>query len=252
MKIAIIGVGRLGSVFAKAISKNHSVILVDPSSPNLSEFASKIGAKILDSPSKISDVDFAIISVKPSYVGDVASKLPHSIPIISCAAGIPISKIQSFGPKKVIRIMPNICIDVNEATIAYSLSNDTISLEKNFLSLFNSLGLCIKIDEKDLDPITAASGSGPAFIAYFAKAMIEQSISDGLSEEVAKKAVSQTLIGVGKMLQSGWTSQKIIETVASPGGTTEAGLKMLSQNKTDSSIKEALKFATSKARELGK
>ena len=252
MKIAIIGVGRLGSVFAKAISKNHSVILLDPSSPNLSDFASKIGAKVLDSPSKISDVDFAIICVKPSYVGDVASKLPHSIPIISCAAGIPISKIESFGPKKVIRIMPNICIDVDEAAIAYSLSIDAISLEKNFLSIFNSLGLCIKIDEKDLDPITAASGSGPAFIAYFAKAMIEQSISDGLSEDVAKKAVAQTLIGVGKMLQNGWNSQKIMETVASPGGTTEAGLKMLTQNKTDSSIKEALKFATAKAREIGK
>lgn len=252
MKIAIIGVGRLGTVFAKAISKKHSVILVDPNSPNLSELASKIHAKILNSPSEISDVDFAIISVKPSYVGDVASSLPKSIPIISCAAGLPISKIQSFGPKKIIRIMPNICIDVDEATIAYSLSHEALSLENSFLSIFNSLGLCIKIDETDLDPITAASGSGPAFIAYFAKAMIEQSVSDGLSEEVAKKAVAQTLIGVGKMLQSGWDSQKLIETVASPGGITETGLKMLSQNKTDSSIKEALKFATAKAREIGK
>ena len=148
--------------------------------------------------------------------------------------------------------MPNICIDVNEAVIGYSVSKEAASYEKDFLSIFAPVGLCIKVEEKDLDPITAASGSGPAFIAHVAKAMIEHSVQDGLSREVATKAVSQTLVGVGKMLQAGWSADQIMATVASPGGATAEGLKHLADNKTDKLIKEAMKFTTSKARELGK
>jgi pyrroline-5-carboxylate reductase len=112
--------------------------------------------------------------------------------------------------------------------------------------------MCIKVDESHLDPITATSGSGPAFVAYFAQAMIEEAILQGLSEEDAELLIAQTLIGTGTLMKSGWTTRKIIETVASPGGTTEAGLKMLDDNGANRAIHHAIKFATAKAKELGK
>ena len=74
------------------------------------------------------------------------------------------------------------------------------------------------------------SGSGPAFIAYFADAIAEEAKSNGLDYELAMQAVAQTLVGTGKLLLSGKRAQEIITQVASPGGVTEEGLKILDKN----------------------
>jgi pyrroline-5-carboxylate reductase len=252
MRIAIIGIGRLGSVFARALSKRHELILVDRDFENARNVAGDIGASAVKDLKLAADAELVVIAVKPDHVEEVISQIKGTPLIVSCAAGIPIKKLESWGAKNVIRIMPNICAEVEEAVIAYSLHPEAEKREKLFLTAFSPLGLCIKTDESHLDPITAASGSGPAFVAFFAEAMIEEAIANGLHPETAEKAVAQTLVGTGKLILSGWSAKKIRETVASPGGTTEAGLKMLEEKKANKAIHEAIRFATAKARELGK
>lgn len=252
MRIAIIGVGRLGTVIAKALSERNEVILLDRHPEDLVKLAVDVGAKATDDISVTNFVDIVVVSVKPAQVEEVIRKLPETSLVVSCAAGIPIKKLEGWGAKNVIRIMPNICAEVNQAVIAYALHAETVRKEKIFLTAFNVLGMCLKVDEEHLDPITAASGSGPAFIAYFAQAMMEEAVAHGLTEEDAELVVAQTLIGTGTLMKNGWSAKKIIETVASPGGTTEAGLKMLDGKKVSEAIRNAAKFATVKARELGK
>ncbi|HSB46833.1 MAG TPA: pyrroline-5-carboxylate reductase [Candidatus Bilamarchaeum sp.] len=252
MRIAIIGVGRLGSVFARALSKRHELMLIDRDFANAKNLALDIGAKPLEDLKLAAGAEMVVVAVKPAHVEEVISQLKDAPLIVSCAAGIPLKKLESFGAKTVIRIMPNICAEVEEAVIAYSLHPEAEKKEKLFLTAFSPLGLCIKTDESHLDPITAASGSGPAFVAFIAQAMIDEAVANGLHEETAEKAVAQTLVGTGKLMLSGWSARKIRDTVASPGGTTEAGLKMLEDKKADQAIHEALRFATAKARELGK
>src|SRR5262249_30204608 len=144
--------------------------------------------------------------------------------LVSCAAGVPIRKLESWGARKVIRIMPNICAEVGEAVIAYSLHPEAEAREKDFLTAVSALGMGIKTDESHLDPITATSGSGPAFVAFFAEAMIEEAVRNGLERETAERCVAQTLLGTGLLMKSGWSTERIRKTVASPGGTTESGL----------------------------
>lgn len=252
MRIAIVGVGRLGSVFARALSKNHELLLLDRDFENARNVASDLGAQPVKDISLTSQTEMVIVAVKPAHMEEVIKQVKDAPLIVSCAAGVPIKKLESWGANNVIRIMPNICAEVEEAVIAYSLHPEVERKEKVFLTVFSSLGLCIKTDESHLDPITAASGSGPAFIAFFAEAMIEEAARNGLSRETAERCVAQTLVGTGKLMLEGWTSKKIIETVASPGGTTEAGLKMLEEKKVHKAIHDAVGFATAKARELGK
>ncbi len=252
MRIAIIGIGRLGGVFARVLSQKHEMILVDRDFEKARNVAADLGAQAVKDISLATEAEMVIVAVKPPHVEEVVKQVKAAPLIVSCAAGVPIRKLESWGTVNVIRIMPNICAEVEEAVIAYSLHPEAERKEKAFLTAFSSLGLCIKTDESHLDPITAASGSGPAFMAFFAEAMIEEAVRNGLARETAEKCVAQTLVGTGKLMLSGWTPKRITETVASPGGTTEAGLKMLEEKKANKAIHEAIRFATDKARELGK
>jgi pyrroline-5-carboxylate reductase len=252
MRIAIIGIGRLGSVFARVLSKKHELILIDRDFENAKNVASDIGAFAGKDLAEAVTTDIAVITVKPMHVEEVVKQISNAPLIVSCAAGVPIKKLESWGARNVIRVMPNICAEVEEAVIAYALHPEIEKKEKAFLTAFSSLGLCIKTDESHLDPITAASGSGPAFIAFFAEAMIDEAVRNGLDPSTAEKCVAQTLVGTGRLMRNGWSPKRIKETVASPGGTTEAGLKMLESKNANKAIHEAIRFAASKARELGK
>lgn len=253
MKIAIVGVGRLGGVFARVFSKAHEVVLVDRDFKRAQDIAFETGAKAEKDLMKAALCEMVVVAVKPDRVKEVIEQIKDARLIVSCAAGVPIKSLESWGARNVIRIMPNICAEANEAVIAYSLHPENESKVKPFLTAFSWVGMCIRTDENHLDPLTAVSGSGPAFIAFLAQAMAEEAVAQGLDPDLAERAVAQTLIGTGKMMLSGdWPPARIIETVASPGGTTEAGLRMLEQKATKEAIHEAISVATRKVRELGR
>jgi pyrroline-5-carboxylate reductase len=252
MRIAIIGVGRLGAIIARALSEHHEVILVDHHPEDLVTLASDVCAKATNDLSVAEFVDIVVISVKPDQVEALVKKLPPTNLVVSCAASVPLKKFEQWGRKNVIRIMPNICAEVDQAVIAYSMYAETDRKQKVFLTAFTALGMCIKVDEQHMDAITSTSGAGPAFMAYFAQAMIEEAVAHGLSEEDAELVVAQTLVGTGALMKSGWTTKKIIDTVVSPGGITETGLKMLDEKGANKAIHNAIRKATEKAKELGK
>ncbi|MFH0737748.1 MAG: pyrroline-5-carboxylate reductase dimerization domain-containing protein [Candidatus Micrarchaeota archaeon] len=252
MRIAIIGIGRLGTVFARVLSKNHELLLIDRHFEDARNVASEIGAQPVKDLTEARTADMAIVAVKPEHVEDVVKQLRDARLVVSCAAGVPISRYESWGVRNIIRIIPNICVDVGEAVVAYSLHPEVEQKEKVFLTAFSSLGLCVKTAESHLEAMKASSGSGPAFIAFLAEAMIEEAVANGLARETAEKCVAQTLRGTGSLMKAGWSTKKIIETVASPGGSTEAGLKMLEKKDAAKAIRDAIKMTTAKARSQGK
>ncbi len=249
MKIAIVGVGRLGSVFARVFSKAHEVMLIDREYERVLSVAAETGAKPEKDLANASQCEIVVVAVKPEHLKDVIEQVRDARLIISCASGVSIRTMESWGAKSVIRIMPNICAEANEAVIAYALHPENEKKVKPFLTAFSYLGMCMRTDESHLDPLAAVSGSGPAFVAFLAQAMVDEAVAQGLNEELASKAVAQTMIGTGKMMLSGWPTKLIIETVASPGGATEDGLKMLDEKKTNKAIHEAIRLANKKSAE---
>ena len=252
MKIAIVGVGRLGSVFARVFSKSHEVILIDREYGRVLEVSAETGAKPEKDLAKSVQCEMVLVAVKPEHLEDVIRQIKDARLIVSCASGVSIRTIESWGAKSVIRIMPNICAEANEAVIAYALHQENEKKVKPFLTAFSYLGMCMRTDESHLEPLAAVSGSGPAFVAFFAQAMVDEAIAQGLDKEFAAKAVAQTLVGTGKMMLGGWPTKLIIETVASPGDSTEDGLKMLQDKKTSKAVHEAIRLATKRVKEPGK
>ena len=132
-------------------------------------------------------------------------------------------------------------------------SSDTASQRKLINEIFNSIGQVLWVDkESDLDSVTAISGSGPAYIYYIMNAIIDAGEELGLEKSVAQKLVAQTIIGAVETGKNIDDLQSEIIKVSSKGGTTEKAINIFKQKELDTIIKQAIKAAHKRSKELSK
>ena len=176
--------------------------------------------------------------------------------IVSVLAGIRISKIEEIvGSIPIIRAMPNIASSVLEGMTAL-IGNKKIT-DKDILNvdlIFELIGDKIWLkNEAQMDSFTAISGSGPAYFFYFTECLKNIAIEEGFTEDVSNKISQQIIIGSGKLVKdSGIDPKELRENVTSPNGTTEAGLKVLADNKTGllDKLKQAIMEAKNRSIEI--
>jgi pyrroline-5-carboxylate reductase len=197
---------------------------------------------------KPQDLDMLLEVIKPYLT---ANKL-----IISIVAGKSLSHIKKLSGKasRMIRVMPNLALMVQEGMSVYCASKQATKKDKECVTkIFGSAGAVISLPERHFDAVTALSGSGPAFIAYVLDAMIEGARALKLPKEAARLLAEQTLIGAGIYLQnSGRDIGEFIKAVASPKGTTVAGLAVLEKSSLRATIIKTLKAAAKRSAELSK
>lgn len=201
--------------------------------------------------------DIIILAVKPqdmkNVLDDIGGIVTDEKTVVSIAAGITLAYLsKKLKTKKLIRVMPNTPAFVQEGISVMSLcdcfSDRDISVVKD---IFMSIGDVLVLPEKYMDAVTAISGSGPAFFALFIESMIEGGVRSGLHKEDAVKLAVQTAAGTSKLLDSGISTTELIKMVTSPGGTTEAGLKVLQEKNFNDIIIAAVAAAKKRAKELG-
>ena len=125
-------------------------------------------------------------------------------------------------------------------------------MRRQLLGLLEAIGLVKEVEEDDLHAVTALSGSGPAYVYYLAEALEEAAISKGLTKDVARSLIIQTLEGAAAMMkETGTEPAELRENVTSPGGTTAAGLQALEDRFFKESIANCIEKATARSRELG-
>lgn len=205
-----------------------------------------------------SNCDIIILAVKPQDMGSVLDELCDAVSedktVVSIAAGITLTFLSSrLKTKKIVRVMPNTPALIQEGMSVMSMRecihDKDIGLIKD---IFMSIGRLLVLPEKYMDTVTALSGSGPAFFAYFVEAMIEGAVKMGLGKEDASVLAVQTMLGTARLLDTGLSHSKLREMVTSPGGTTAAGLKVFEEKGFKEIVIAAIAAATEKARELGK
>jgi len=119
-------------------------------------------------------------------------------------------------------------------------------------SILGAMGSVIEFAENDLDAVTAMSGSGPAYVFYYIESMIEAGVKVGLSHEDSKELILATMKGALRLLEQRRESPRHLrKLVTTPGGTTEAAIRVLETRNFKESIIEAIRAATEKAREMG-
>lgn len=201
------------------------------------------------------DSDVIVLAVKPQQlpevIGEVSSALKGKL-VVSIAAGIGLDYlIGKIGHGRVIRVMPNTAALVRQSMTVLSpgpeVTEEDITIAKD---IFGAVGQVLILKEELMDTVTALSGSGPAFVAYFVQALIEGGVREGLSLEDSRKLVLQTIQGTIKLIESGRSPTQVIEMVSSPGGTTVEGLFVLDQGRLRATIKKAIRAAREKAQQL--
>jgi pyrroline-5-carboxylate reductase len=206
----------------------------------------------------LKNADLVVLATKPKDIHQaMADTLPYlddKTAVLSVIAGVSIQTIENgLGARPIARSMPN-----TSATIGKSASgiawNKAISeeLKKHILGLLESIGMVKEVEEDDLHAVTALSGSGPAYVYYLAEALEEAAIGKGLSKDIARALIIQTLEGAAAMLkETGTEPAELRNNVTSPGGTTEAGLNALDNGKFKETIAACIEKAVARSRELG-
>jgi pyrroline-5-carboxylate reductase len=201
-----------------------------------------------------------VLTVKPQDMEGLLDQVGEAITpdhlVISFAAGIRTSFIEARVPDgvPVVRVMSNVPVLVDEAM---SVVSPGAHAEDKHLAVAEELlgyvGRVIRLSEVHQDAVTATSGSGPAYFALLAEAMIDACILLGLSRDVATDLIVQTMLGSAKMLRdTGKHPVEIREMVTSPGGTTIAAIRQLEQAGVRAAFLNAIDAARQRSAELAK
>ncbi len=261
MKIGFIGGGNMAEAMIKGIISQgiKDIFVSEPREERRQYLQRNYGIKTTESNIKAaSSCNIIILAIKPQNIDTVVDEICNTITeektVVTIAAGIRLAYLSSkLKTKKLIRVMPNTPALIQEGMIVMSLCECFSDRDISFVrEIFMSIGKVITLPEKYMDAVTALSGSGPAFIAFFIEAMIEGGIKTGLKEDDALTLAVQTVIGTSKLLDTGMSPSNLREMVTSPGGTTAAGLKVFNEKGFKDNVIAALEAAKNRAEELGK
>jgi len=204
--------------------------------------------------------DTIVLSVKPQIMGEALDAIKDVVTtsklVISVAAGIKIACItDALGDLPVVRVMPNTPALIAQGASGLCPNEQAAPMLETVKSIFESVGKVVVVDNEDLiDSVTAVSGSGPAYYFLLMEKMIEAGVELGLSPDLAKDLVLQTAKGAAMLAleadAAGETPAQLRSKVTSPGGTTEAALKVFADGKMPETIVAGVTRARDRAREL--
>ena len=247
-----------GFVHAKLVQANE-VFAYDVYPAALKAFSQHVpGAKLAESnASVVQQAEVLVIAVKPQQVAAVLSEVKSHAAnklFVSIAAGITLSTLcTGLGTKRVIRVMPNTPCLVGEGASAFARGADATPDDAKLVSgLLGAIGVACELDEKLLDAVTGLSGSGPAFVYVIIEALADGGVRMGLPRATALELAAQTVLGAAKMVKGGEHPAVLKDRVASPGGTTIAGLQVLEERAVRGALIAAVEAATRRSQELGK
>ncbi len=265
-KIGIIGSGNMGEILIRGlitagVVTREDIIASDVLEDRIEHIAATYGVKTTaDNVELVREATILIVAVKPQNIaqalGDIAHMITPDHLVISIAAGISTQRISQLFHKdiRVIRVMPNAPASVLEGMSALCPGKHALPEDlERAVSIFQSVGKTVVLRNEDLmDTVTGLSGSGPAFIFLTIEALSDAGVQLGLQRRDASLLAAQTVLGAAKMfLETGAHPGELKDLVATPGGTTFAGLKALEKGNFRATIMEAVEAAAIRSRELG-
>ncbi len=255
MKITIVGCGNMGKAFATRL-KGHTLFLYDhfiEKSNALSEF----GLPCQDAKAAINQSDIIILAVKPQSF-DEASQLFQNTTcenkiLISILTGVSIEKLREKIPyQTIVRMMPNLPLIYGEGLLGVSIDKPLNSFEnEQLVELIKPLGKMHFLEEKKMNAFTSLAGSGPGFVFSMIQSMIDAGVELGFTNQESTQLVLQMVKGsVHLMEKSGKDTDELIKQIATPNGTTRAGLDKYEELGVNEGIKATFLAAYVRANEL--
>jgi pyrroline-5-carboxylate reductase len=259
--IGFLGAGKMATALAGAWKRlAREIRASDPLPDARAGFASHTGIPAgPDNLDVVRHSDVLVLAVKPQSMAGLLAEIQPIISdrhlIVSIAAGITLRQLADGlgATRRLVRVMPNTPCLVGASASGYSPSDcatpDDIALVDRLLK---EVGKAYRLPEHLLDAVTGLSGSGPAFVYVVIEALSDGGVRMGLPREVATALAAQTVLGSAKMvLETGQHPAVLKDMVASPGGTTIAGLHALERGGLRAALIDAVEAATRRSIELG-
>lgn len=222
---------------------------------------SRLGIEVLtDNRLLTMDSDVIFIATKPNYVAQVLEEIKDEITpeklIVSIAAGVNTTKIQNIiGTKRVVRIMPNTPALVQEGMFGICKGEYATEADVQYvMNLLNGIGKVVEVEERQMDIVTAISGSGPAFFYQVIEDMARAGEKLGLDYEKSLLLATQTALGSAKMVfeRGELPVQTLIDNVATKGGCTFVGIQTMKEENSEKLFYDVIDKTAEKSSQLGK
>jgi pyrroline-5-carboxylate reductase len=251
----------LGEGFVRAGLVNPSnLVAADPSPEACERFAKATGGRAVKcnlEAARAAEVLF--LATKPQQVANVAAELKGKIDagtlVISIAAGTRLATLeQGLGENlRLVRVMPNTPCLIGQGASAYCLGRRATKEDGELVQqLLSAVGFAVAVEEKMLDAVTGLSGSGPAFVYVIIEALSDGGVRMGLPRAIATALAAQTVLGAAAMVRTTGEHPGVLkDRVASPGGTTIAGLLALEKAGLRGGLMAAVEAATQRSIEMG-
>jgi len=280
-RIAIIGGGNIGEALLAGLLQSgrqvKDLVVAEANPARAAQLAETYSVRVTDVADAVENAAYVIVAVKPDAVEGVVETLADAAAdadsssveqvVVSVAAGVPTAFYEAKLPagSPVVRVMPNTPMLVGAGITALSRGRYATDAQLAEVSeIFSAVGAVLTVPEKQMDAVTAVSGSGPAYFFLMVEAVVDAGVAAGLPRPVATELAAQTMAGAAAMLldrmtQSGSGSTvgpldtspaALRASVTSPGGTTAAGLRELERGGLRSAVASAVEAAKTRSEQL--
>lgn len=264
-RIGFVGSGQMARALAKGLSQLTAAndlppIAYDPTDAAFSSFLETApnATRAKSNLEVAQQSSIIVLATKPQQLQAACEELRPALSpnhlLISIAAGVTLHSLAQWTKAaRIIRVMPNTPCLVLAGAAVYAASEGATDADRKFVrDWFSTVGFAAEAPEKLLNAVTGLSGSGPGYAFTLIEALADGGVLAGLPRELSLKLAAQTFLGAAKMvIESGEHPAQLRDRVASPGGTTIAGLKQLEAGAVRDALMSAVQAATERAKELG-
>lgn len=232
MIVGFSGSGNMAAAIARGLAADDdlpSMLFTDSGSGRASRLAAELGGDSRDSNAELAaEADLIVLAVKPKALDAAAPDFKDfDGPVISVLGATTLATLREALPNAAtLRTMPNVAVEVRKGVICHASDPADADRLGGALTLLAGLGSLYELPEELLDPATAIMGCSGAYLALACEALAEAGAEAGLDQRLARKMVAETAWGTGELLLD-HDPQALAKAIASPGGSTEAGIEAL-------------------------
>lgn len=223
MILGFVGSGSMAAAFARGLAGEvDGMLFSDSGSGRAAALAAELGGEALANEEIAARADAIVLAVKPAALDAVAPSLQGAKEIVSVLAATPLARLRdAFPGAQILRTMPNVGVEVRQGVIC--VAGEASPAARGAL---DRIAHVVEIEEGDFDGATAVMGCAPAYLALAVEAIGDAGAADGLDPELARELIVETAAGTAELLRRRHPAD-VRRAVASPGGSTEAGLEEL-------------------------
>jgi pyrroline-5-carboxylate reductase len=244
MIVGFVGSGRMASAMAQGWKGTvDRMLFADAGSGRAGQRAEELGGEAVPSREIAERADLVVVAVKPAALGQVAPELSAARKVVSVLAATPLERLRSAFPgAEVLRVMPNVGVEVGRGVLC--VCGDASAETR---ALLGALGHVVELDDGEFDQATAVMGCAPAYVALAVEAIADAGASAGLDAGLARELVVETTAGTAELLRIRHPAD-VRKAVASPGGSTEAGLEALEREGAREAFEAAVRASLERMR----